>query len=221
MANNRTEVLINDKFMVYLTTEKQILRQRSSLLQAKLDNHDSQDNQPIQIELQRPEKCFIIFHYLDTLEKCEELTNFITFASYINDVTHLGIQPLLDDFDDLLRQILQEKKGHMVDFKISRPHLEFMENYFQHNRDLSSFSCFDLILNWMGTRADSKQSLEGLLQHVKFDLVIQRDLDVLKERYPEAYEIIMDASSEDETVVTGPKEAKTIANPKSKKTKFH
>eukprot|EP01023_Acetabularia_acetabulum_P000805 TRINITY_DN10313_c0_g1_i4.p1 TRINITY_DN10313_c0_g1~~TRINITY_DN10313_c0_g1_i4.p1 ORF type:complete len:285 (+),score=5.31 TRINITY_DN10313_c0_g1_i4:62-916(+) len=193
------KLLINDKLYVYLNVDKEVLSSRSILFKGILESLHITNDQQVKLQLERPEKISILLDYIENGRIGEELKNFGTFASYINDIVYLGIHELEIHALDMIQRAIIGRKSDQIDFSLSRPTKDFIERFVQeHGKNLRGSHDYDFckfVMNWVEdtnmSRSDITKILDGCIDFTRLSLQQIKELHIA---YRVAFDQVMQPS---------------------------
>eukprot|EP01023_Acetabularia_acetabulum_P051370 TRINITY_DN5669_c0_g1_i5.p1 TRINITY_DN5669_c0_g1~~TRINITY_DN5669_c0_g1_i5.p1 ORF type:complete len:222 (-),score=18.34 TRINITY_DN5669_c0_g1_i5:70-735(-) len=198
IPQNDLKFHINNKIIIILNISKEQLSERSNLFRGLFENCEFAPNQAIKLRLERPEKFSILLHYLETGIMSEELTNSITFASFINDIIYLGIEKLETHMMNIFINTVDEAKADSIDLSQSRPNYGFMLQFMQFASSVGSKNSVSwkvqrdmqlciLIINWIGDNEVDSEQIQNLTQYIDFSELTMENIYVLEKAYPQKF----------------------------------
>eukprot|EP01024_Parvocaulis_polyphysoides_P046403 TRINITY_DN43679_c0_g5_i1.p1 TRINITY_DN43679_c0_g5~~TRINITY_DN43679_c0_g5_i1.p1 ORF type:complete len:286 (+),score=0.96 TRINITY_DN43679_c0_g5_i1:89-859(+) len=198
MNSKPVTFVINGKVTLTQELDLQNAIKRSNLFKEIYESCGFNINHTINLTLERPEKFGILLHYIETELIGEELNNYATFASYINDIVYLGMHQLEIHALDMLQNSVTRTKSEQIDFSISRPTYDFMERFIRERTSQiqnHDYQLCILILKWIGMNQIQRWQISELTNGcINFEKLMLFQIQYLRNTYSTAFELLMSPS---------------------------
>eukprot|EP01023_Acetabularia_acetabulum_P018827 TRINITY_DN19525_c0_g1_i3.p4 TRINITY_DN19525_c0_g1~~TRINITY_DN19525_c0_g1_i3.p4 ORF type:complete len:116 (-),score=6.95 TRINITY_DN19525_c0_g1_i3:492-839(-) len=97
---------------------------------------------------------------------------------------------------DLLKDCIQKKLTHYINFSRSRPSYDFLERFMRQNQDVDlDANCLCILLmSWAEENNDDISQINELKQYIDFDMLTGENVFSLYDRFFSVFDLVMPPS---------------------------